>query len=406
MAKKRTVVRVREIKRPEEAERAFKKLGVHSKGVSIMTPKAVFKCLEIKGLTPVEAGFLKQGILSKGGECALPMQTFKTNSKGQVDAILMGTHYQLRNLLQRLKDQPWGLKDLPGMINDAVKNYEARGYVLLKTGKKMTLGKRTRIMGVINVTPDSFSDEGKFFGTEEALKQGVMLAKQGADILDVGGESTRPFSDPVTIDEELKRVIPVIRKLSKKVKVPISIDSYHTEVVQKALKAGASIVNDVNGLRTKGMAELVARAKVPIVIMHMKGTPKTMQKKPRYSDCIGEIYDFLTEKTQAALDAGVKPERIIIDPGIGFGKRVEDNLVIIKRLGEFRSMGYPVLLGASRKSFIGALTGQEVDQRLHGSLGSVAAGVMNGADIVRVHDVLETKRTIEMVDHIRNVKEE
>jgi dihydropteroate synthase len=406
MAKKKTVVRVREIKGPEEAKRAFKKLGVHSKGVSIMTPKAVFKCLEIKGLTPVEAGFLKQGILSKGGECALPMKTFKTKSEGQVDAIMMGTHYQFRDLSQRLKDQPWGLKDLPGMINDAIKSYEAKGFVLLKSGKKMTLGKRTRIMGVINVTPDSFSDGGRFLGTEDAVKQGAILVKHGADILDVGGESTRPFSNPVSIDEELKRVIPVIKKLSKKVKVPISIDSYHTEVVQKALGAGASMVNDINGLRTKGMAELVAKAKVPIIIMHMKGTPKTMQKKPRYSDCIGEIYDFLSGMVQVALAAGVRPERIIIDPGIGFGKRVEDNLVIIKRLGEFRSMGFPVLLGPSRKSFIGTLTGLDVDQRLYGSLGSVAAGVINGADIVRVHDVLETKRTIEMLDHIRNVKEE
>jgi dihydropteroate synthase len=209
----------------------------------------------------------------------------------------------------------------------------------------------------------------------------------------------------VTIDQELERVIPVIRQLSKKVKVPISIDSYHTEVVQKALKAGASWVNDINGLRTKGMAHLVAKAKVPVVIMHMKGTPKTMQKRPRYDDCVGEIYDFLYEWAQVALEAGVRPERIVIDPGIGFGKRVEDNLVIIKRLGEFRSMGFPVLLGASRKSFIGALTGLEVDERLYGSLGSVSAGVVNGADIVRVHDVLETKRTIEMVDHIRNVRE-
>jgi len=402
--KKATTVKIREMKSPEDAKQALKKLGVHPKGISIMAPKAIFKCMEIRGLTPVEAGFLKQGILSKGGECALPMQTFKS-SRGQVDAILMGTHYQLKELSRRLKDQPWGLKELPDMINNAITGFEAKGYVLLKSGKKMTLGKRTRIMGVVNVTPDSFSDGGKFFKVEEAVAQGVLLARQGADLLDVGGESTRPGSDPVTRDQELKRVIPVIRQLSKKVRTPISVDTYHPEVAQKALKAGATIINDINGLRTKGMAELAAKAKVPIIIMHMKGTPKTMQKKPVYDDCVGEIYDFLSKRAQVALDAGVKPERIIIDPGIGFGKRVEDNLVIIKRLGEFRSLGFPLLLGISRKSFIGALTGLDVDDRLPGSLGSVAAGVMNGADIVRVHDVLETKRTIEMIDKIRNVKE-
>jgi dihydropteroate synthase len=401
---RRTSLRIKEIKTPEDAKRVLKKLGVHQKGVSIMAPKAVFKCLEVKDLTPVEATFLKQGILSKGGDCALPMQTF-TNQKGKVDAILMGTHYQLRELSSRLRDQPWQLKELPGMIDSVIKGYESKGYVLLKNDRKMMLGKRTRIMGIVNVTPDSFSDGGQFFGTKEAVSQGILLAKQGADILDIGGESTRPFSNPVSIDEELSRVIPVIKGICKKVKVPVSIDSYHPEVAEKAIRAGASIVNDINGLREKGMAELCARKKVPVVIMHMKGTPKTMQKEPVYKDCVGEVYDFLAQRAQVALDAGVKPERIVIDPGIGFGKRVEDNLVLLKKLGEFRSMGFPLLLGTSRKSFMGAISGTEVDSRLYGSLGSVAASVVNGADIVRVHDVKETRQTLQIVDAVRNVKE-
>jgi len=397
-------VRVRQIREPEEARRVLKSMGVHPKGVSIMAPKAVFKCLEIKGLTPLEAGFLKQGILSKGGECAVPMHAFE-QSKGRVDVILMGTHYQLSSLSARLRDQPWGLKHLPARMDHAVKGFDSRGHLLLRTGRKMMLGRRTRIMGVVNVTPDSFSDGGRFFEKDRAVAQGKLLAKQGADILDIGGESTRPFSDPVSLDQELARVIPVIRALAKAVKVPISIDTYHPEVADKAIAAGAGIINDINGLRTPGMAELAARKRVPVVIMHMKGTPKTMQKDPVYSDCIGEIYDFLADRAQAALDAGVHPQRIIIDPGIGFGKRVSDNLLILKRLAEFRSLGFPVLLGASRKSFIGAVSRLETDQRLPGSLGAAAAGVLNGADMVRVHDVLETRRALEVVDRVQSARE-
>ena len=398
-------LRIRQLRTQHEAEQALTKLGAHWQGVNIMAPKALFKCIEIRGLTPLEATFLKQGILSKGGECALPMETFRGEAK-EVDAILMGTHYQLFELCKRLRKQPFALKRIPEELRRALKGFEGNCSLLLKSGKKLKFGKRTRIMGVVNVTPDSFSDGGRFFDPETAIEHGLLLASQGADVLDIGGESTRPFAQPVTIDQELSRVIPVIKGLASKVKVPISIDTYHPEVAKKAIKAGATIVNDVFGLRSKGMAQLCAKEKVPVVIMHMQGEPRNMQQDPSYVDVVGEVYDFLSAQSEAAIQAGVRPERIVIDPGIGFGKTLQHNLLLMKNVAELRSLGYPVLLGPSRKSFIAGVTKLPVDKRLYGTLGAVCTGALSGADMVRVHDVLEARQALDIVDAIKGVKGE
>lgn len=255
-------------------------------------------------------------------------------------------------------------------------------------------------MGILNVTPDSFSDGGKYFSTKDAVEKGIQLAKDGADIIDIGGESTRPGADLVTKKQEIERVIPVIKELRKmKVRIPISIDTSKSDVALLALRAGANIVNDVSGLTMdKKMVNVVALKKVPIVIMHMKGRPKNMQKKPKYENIVKEIYDFLEKQAQYAIDNGVEPKNIIIDPGIGFGKTVNDNFKLLARLKDFTKMKFPILIGTSRKSFIGKLLKDSTQNRLEGTAASVAISILNGAKIIRVHDVLEMQKVRKVVD--------
>jgi len=268
----------------------------------------------------------------------------------------------------------------------------------------LDLSSRTHLMGILNVTPDSFSDGGEFFQVEDAVKQGVRMAEEGADIIDVGGESTRPESDPVTIEEELSRVIPVIEALSKEIDIPISIDTYKSQVAKKALDAGAEMINHISALRfDPQMKKIAAEYQVPIVLMHIKGTPKNMQENPYYDDVIEEIIEYLRESMRLAIDTGIQKENIIIDPGIGFGKRLEDNLNILKNLKKFSILDCPILVGPSRKSFIGKILTLPVEERLEGSLAALAVSIMNGANIVRVHDVKESKRVACLVDTILNV---
>jgi len=256
-------------------------------------------------------------------------------------------------------------------------------------------------MGILNVTPDSFFDGGLHFRINDAVKQGLEMVNEGADIIDVGGESTRPFSDPLPLKEELARVIPVITSLSQEIDIPISIDTYKSEVAREALEAGAKMVNDISALRfDSAMGPLVAEAGVPIVLMHMKGTPKNMQANPTYKDLFGEIIGFLTKAMEQAVKTGIRRDLIIIDPGIGFGKSFEDNLKIIKELHRFSSPGQPILVGTSNKSFIGHVLDLPVESRQTGTMATIAAAVMNGANIVRAHNVKATKETVTIIDAI------
>jgi len=258
---------------------------------------------------------------------------------------------------------------------------------------------RTLIMGILNVTPDSFYDGGCYDKVELAVEQAKRMRSDGADIIDVGGESTRPGSKPVSAEEEIKRVKPVLELLVEEVDAPISIDTYKPTVAEKALSLGAHMINDVTGLSNPDMRRVAASYNAPVVIMHMKGTPRNMQDNPVYVDVVSEIKIFLEERVSLALKDGVND--IIIDPGIGFGKTLEHNITILRRLQDFKSIGYPLLVGPSRKSFIGALTGLPVHDRLEGTLAAVSIAVMNGADIVRVHDVKACRRVIQVVDAVR-----
>lgn len=270
----------------------------------------------------------------------------------------------------------------------------------------LDFSRKTYIMGILNVTPDSFSENGLYFDGSDAIKRAWRMAEEGADIIDIGGESTRPGSEPLPIEEELRRIIPIIKALSKEISVPMSIDTYKSEVAQRALDAGASIVNDISGLRfDPGMAKVVSEHKVPVVIMHIKGTPKDMQKNPVYAALIPEIMDSLRESIQVAKDAGISEDKIIIDPGIGFGKTFDQNLEIIHNLSAFTLMEKTVLIGPSRKAFIGRALGDvPPEQRLEGTAAAVAISILNGADIVRVHDVKEMVKVARMADAIKRMR--
>jgi dihydropteroate synthase len=276
-------------------------------------------------------------------------------------------------------------------------------YILQVNGKKHTLGQRTWIMGVINVTPDSFSDGGLYFEEERAVERGMELEAEGADIIDVGGESTKPGSEPIAAEEELKRIIPVISALRKRTSSLISVDTTKSEVAQAALDEGADIINDISSFRFDSkMLPLAAQKQVPVVLMHMKGIPKTMQDNPRYEDVVLEVKAFFKEKIQAAQEHGINKEKIIIDPGIGFGKGLKDNLVLINRLQTFEELGCPLLVGVSRKSFIGKILNLPAAERLEGTIASALLSIINGAHILRVHDVAAVKRAVLVAEAIIN----
>ncbi len=277
----------------------------------------------------------------------------------------------------------------------------------------LDLGKRTCIMGVLNVTPDSFSDGGKFFTFDDAVVQGYKLFEDGADILDIGGESTRPFSDPVSEEEEILRVVPLIERLSKHISIPISIDTTKAGVAEQAIKAGASIINDISSLRfDPKMVDVAVDYGVPVILMHMLGNPKTMQIEPEYDDLITEIKAFLEDAIDRAENRGISRSKIIIDPGIGFGKTFGHNLLLIQRLQELKTLNAPILIGTSRKAFIRNILKDKTDKDINpdsaivetGTQASVAAAVLNGAHIVRVHDVVNTRVTLKIIDAVKNAQ--
>lgn len=264
----------------------------------------------------------------------------------------------------------------------------------------LDFSEKTCLMGILNVTPDSFSDGGRYFDKAAAIRRANEMVKEGADIIDIGGESTRPGSEPVSLEAEISRTIPVIEALAKNFKVPISIDTYKAEVAKRALDAGASIVNDISGLRfDPEMPKVVSQYKVPVVIMHIKGTPKNMQVNPQYEALIPEIMDYFRESIKLAMKSGIAEDKIIIDPGIGFGKTFEHNLEIIKNLREFTLFEKPLLVGVSRKAFIGKILGDApASERLEGTSAAVAISILNGTNIIRVHDVKEMKKVALVAD--------
>jgi dihydropteroate synthase len=339
-------------------------------------------------------------MLSVGGDAALDRRGLDCSVRS-TDALLMGNEKQYERLASKLDQYP-DLQSLGQSLKETLKNLSRTHYTIRCRKKTFKLGRQTVLMGVLNVTPDSFSDGGLYFDKEKAVAQGLKMVEEGADLIDIGGESTRPGSKPLPLEEELRRVIPVMESLAKEVDVPISIDTYKSAVARKAIESGAEMINDISALHfDPDLASVAAKEGVPLILMHIRGTPETMQKDVHYQSIFYEIIQYLRESIRRAESAGVDPEQIIIDPGIGFGKTVEDNLLILKNLQEFRILGKPLLLGTSRKTFIGKILHTDISERLEGTLSTIAIGVLNGAHIIRCHDVLQAKRAIAVADAIR-----
>ena len=381
-------------------------IGVDRYGVKLMCPKGVLRIIHLSGVSSFAANIVKQEILSLGGDLAIPREALFKNKL--IDCILIATESQIEKLEKKLCIQPYSLKQIGLLIKEALCNFKRETFSLDTPQQTLHIN-RPFIMGILNVTPDSFSGDGLIKMQSARCKlQDIIVRRveemvhQGADIIDVGGESTRPQAKPVSVKEEIERVMPSIKIIRKKYpKVPISIDTHKAQVAKRAIEEGACIVNDITALKHRDMARIVSRSKVGVVLMHMKGNPRTMQKKPFYRDVLKEIYGFLNEAIQRALSFGIDRKRIIVDIGIGFGKRLEDNLRLIKYLYEFRSLGMPVLIGVSRKSFIGkVLKKDNTRQRLAGTLTSLVISILHGAKILRVHDIGQTKEAIQLAQAI------
>ncbi len=351
----------------------------------------------LSGLSADEAALLQKLILTSGRPdrpaSAIP---------GPGVISIHGSVTQLRHCLDRLPALPQFPEGLRSLFLSQLDNYLRSDYKIVLRDRVLDLGNRTHIMGVLNVTPDSFSDGGQFDDRDRAVAHAWRMASQGADIIDIGGESTRPGAKPLTEEEELRRVVPVIERLSNELPVPISIDTYKAAVAAQALQSGASLVNDISGLRfSPDMAKVIADHGAAVVLMHIKGTPLDMQKDPVYEDVVGEITEYLAGSIDIALRAGIPRARILVDPGIGFGKTLDHNLIILRRLDEFRVLGCPLVLGTSRKRFIGTVLGiPEPKDRVEGTAATIAIGIAHGAHVVRVHDVEEMARVARMTDAI------
>ncbi len=387
-----------EVADQDDAQRAIQEVGVQARGVPILTRKSTFRVVKLHGVGYREALIAKQEMLGAGGDAATP-KGLVDFSRDAVDVLLTGTALHFKRFIVKMKSQPLQCGDIASEVEEVLSNYERRSFTLRFPGAKLRLD-RTLVMGVINVTPDSFSDGGQFLDAKTAVQRGMEMVEEGAALLDIGAESTRPQSESISPEEEWKRLKPVLKPLVDRLRVPISVDTYKPETAERALDLGASMINDVMGLRDPEMVKLVSKHDVPVVIMHMQGTPQTMQVDPQYGDVVSDIIRYLREQTAKAVEGGVGEEKVVIDPGIGFGKTVDHNLTLLRRLGEFRSLGKPILVGTSRKSFIGTILDVDVHERFEGSLASAVLAASKGAHIIRAHDVKETVRAVRIADAI------
>jgi len=371
-------------------------IGVDPMGIDIMEEKSRLHLIRLDDVDLRAAMILKQDMLSLGGDAALCREAagLKVSS---TPVLLMGTVRQIRRLVSKLDGQPFQLAQLSRSVQELLDTIDRDSRYVVGE-KDLLSGGKKGIVGILNVSPDSFSDGGRYAQRDSQVSRGIEMAAQGADIIDVGGESTRPGARPVSTKEELERVIPVIKDLVSEGVKNISIDTSKSEVAERALREGASIVNDISAMTFDPcMVSVCAASQASVILMHTRGRPETMQKELHYDDLMGEVCSHLEEAMELAVKAGIPTERICLDPGIGFGKTPDHNLELISRIGELRSLGTAVMVGASRKSFIGHVTGAEVENRMPGSIGAAAAAVISGADMVRVHDVAETLQALAVI---------
>jgi len=358
----------------------------------------LYVTLKLEGVDTRAANLMKSLVETLGGTLAMRKEAHEFTVR-DTDLIISGSRHTLSLLATRLKGEPFGLDAIASEITACISS----GSRLMSWGSRvLDFTRKTYVMGILNCTPDSFFPASRSETLREALKNAREMIGAGVDIIDVGGESSRPGSDPIEAEEEIRRVIPVVQAIRKESDIMVSVDTRRKDIAERALEAGADIINDISGLKhNEELARLVARRRVPIVLMHMRGTPKTMQKQAAYKNTISEILRELQPSIAAALGAGIAPEMIIVDPGVGFGKRAQDNLRIIRELASLKSLNFPILIGLSRKSFIGEILDRPVEKRLTGTVTANTLAVINGANIIRVHDVGDAVEMVKVIDSVR-----
>jgi dihydropteroate synthase len=384
-----------------QAQEELKRIGADPMGIEIMAPKFIHLPLKLIDLDLRAANILKQEILSLGGEAAVSRAAFELK-EGKSDVLLSGTLRQYQLLIEKLSYQSFGLPRVGEKIASMIANLGEKDSLFRAKGREFTFGSRTVVMGAVNLTPDSFAGDGIHRDPRKAVDRALMMLDSGAEMIDIGGESSRPGAELVSVSEELSRVLPVITDLRKRTDALLSIDTYKPEVAREALAAGVDIVNDVGGgYRGEELLPLVREYEAGLIIMHMPNPPEKRHERPKYRHLIADIIYFFEDKLEEAKEAGVTPEQVIIDPGIGFAKNVDDNYLIIKMLKAFRALGRPVLVGPSRKSFIGKVLDIPPEERLEGTAAAVAAVVINGGDIIRVHDPAVMREVSTIVEKIK-----
>uniref|UniRef100_A0A7C3N863 Dihydropteroate synthase n=1 Tax=candidate division WOR-3 bacterium TaxID=2052148 RepID=A0A7C3N863_UNCW3 len=365
--------------------------------IELMEKKTFYYIIFFKDAKIEFANILKQTALSLGCDCSIGRDVI-SGKTDKSDILLAASKSQILKMKEKLKGQPFLLEKSMDYIVDTI-DFKDSFYV---DGTDLLEKKKFLIMGILNVTPDSFYDGGKFNDVESALKRVEQMVEEGADIIDVGGQSTRPFSEPVSVDEEMKRVLPVFENILKRFpSLLLSVDTYNSKTAYNALSAGVKIVNDISGLSfDPDMGDVVSKKKASLILMHIKGTPKDMQVNPTYDDLLIEIVDYLEDRINKALNCGIDPLKISVDPGIGFGKSVEDNLKIVNNLEIFSTLKKPITLGVSNKSFIGKVLNREKDERVYGTVGANICGFLNGAKIFRVHNVRENHDALKIASEV------
>ncbi len=387
------------------ASRYLNTLGVSAEGIELMSPKCVHYCLKLENIDKRGANILKQDMLSLGGEAAIPWSAFSLKSE-QCSVLLIGSSKHFKKLVKKLSRQPFKLNSIGAQIEQVLQNYQKDTFLFKARNKIIEINKSTAVMGAVNVTEDSFSGDGIFNQPQKAIDYALNMLAHGADIIDIGGESTRPGAQVISVNEEIRRVIPVLKGLRKKTDALISIDTYKKEVAQAVLDEGADIINDVTGTNyNPEIIPIIKKYNAGLIIMHTPNSPEKMHKPYHYDDIIAEIIAYLRNAIKKALDSGINRESIIIDPGIGFGKTVNQNFFILKNFTSFKSLGLPILAGVSRKSFIGKTLNIPESERLYGTCAAVTAAILNGAHIVRVHDITAIKQAAIISDQILNEEE-
>jgi dihydropteroate synthase len=390
-----------------EIAREIERTESDPEGVGIMTRKGRIFPVRLESVPLKAAPLLKQELLSVGGDAA-HARGIADHSVAESPAVLLATWGMYRRLLPKLRRQPFRLKEIADEVDRALRAYVARGPRTVRGAHRtFVLGDRPRVVGVVNVTPDSFSDGGRFLEPSAALREAERQVAEGASLLDIGGESSRPRAPAVSPVTEWARLEPVLRALRDRIDLPISVDTRHAEVALHAVDAGADVINDVEGLRSEEMRRAVARTGAAAIVMHMRGTPTDMQDDLVYRDLRGEVYAALAESTDLALQEGITPERLLVDPGLGFGKSPEQSLELLVHAGEFRCLGFPVVVGPSRKSFLGWTLGTTTSpgERFEAGIASAVLAAERGVALVRTHDVGPTVRALKLVEAARRLAE-